>query len=590
MEKKSREMFVQGLIGNAEIEKAEVRQVNLNINGEVKQCFVTSKRNDSKTGTVVEIRTIFPDETFDVLELDFVQNSLKTNKVRNTTYEYLGPVLNPKKISEREFDQIDINKFTVDVDGYCVPLCVILTPYFKEKAKNAVFMTAIKSLNLVDDKRVNTVVNDSKNSKKFEVNIYDNINISILDEKDNVVNVNSLSNKKLNGILKVNDNMRFMEIIANKDKTREPIVGGEARMENVVVNKNNDELTVEKVKERLTTVYNKYKDNVAEEMIGSILIADVILGETEFTKIEKETVFGAFIGKELKDAVTTPEGSMLVSDTFNKVKTINNMSEDEVVSELVNVSKIVGFENIEDKVSFMKGVVKTMQELTNSKIDKPEEEVERVEAEIVTDKARIEKVVNNLNKNEDKKEETSVIPASKSKYNSKNKVFVGMVKYIHDTMGDTGLTKYSDELTMIHKLLGKETIMDVAKNNKSVKEVLCKYTRNEINTSVGKGFDLVNELLNVLHKTILGYEDINVLANMPIDMKVKLVYLLLENQDMNLSDMTIEDRALFYIILRDSLLKVSVEDMLQGKSSGEFSIARARVSMQNKDIVIKYIA
>ena len=590
MEKKSREMFVQGLIGNAEIEKAEVRQVNLNINGEVKQCFVTSKRNDSKTGTVVEIRTIFPDETFDVLELDFVQNSLKTNKVRNTTYEYLGPVLNPKKISEREFDQIDINKFTVDVDGYCVPLCVILTPYFKEKAKNAVFMTAIKSLNLVDDKRVNTVVNDSKNSKKFEVNIYDNINISILDEKDNVVNVNSLSNKKLNGILKVNDNMRFMEIIANKDKTREPIVGGEARMENVVVNKNNDELTVEKVKERLTTVYNKYKDNVAEEMIGSILIADVILGETEFTKIEKETVFGAFIGKELKDAVTTPEGSMLVSDTFNKVKTINNMSEDEVVSELVNVSKIVGFENIEDKVSFMKGVVKTMQELTNSKIDKPEEEVERVEAEIVTDKARIEKVVNNLNKNEDKKEETSVILASKSEYNSKNKVFVGMVKYIHDTMGDTGLTKYSDELTMIHKLLGKETIMDVAKNNKSVKEVLCKYTRNEINTSVGKGFDLVNELLNVLHKTILGYEDINVLANMPIDMKVKLVYLLLENQDMNLSDMTIEDRALFYIILRDSLLKVSVEDMLQGKSSGEFSIARARVSMQNKDIVIKYIA
>lgn len=590
MEKKSREMFVQGLIGNAEIEKAEVRQVNLNINGEVKQCFVSSKRNDSKTGTVVEIRTIFPDETFDVLELDFVQNSLKTNKVRNTTYEYLGPVLNPKKISEREFDQIDINKFTVDVDGYCVPLCVILTPYFKEKAKNAVFMTAIKSLNLVDDKRVNTVVNDSKNSKKFEVNIYDNINISILDEKDNVVNVNSLSNKKLNGILKVNDNMRFMEIIANKDKTREPIVGGEARMENVVVNKNNDELTVEKVKERLTTVYNKYKDNVAEEMIGSILIADVILGETEFTKIEKETVFGAFIGKELKDAVTTPEGSMLVSDTFNKVKTINNMSEDEVVSELVNVSKIVGFENIEDKVSFMKGVVKTMQELTNSKIDKPEEEVERVEAEIVTDKARIEKVVNNLNKNEDKKEETSVILASKSEYNSKNKVFVGMVKYIHDTMGDTGLTKYSDELTMIHKLLGKETIMDVAKNNKSVKEVLCKYTRNEINTSVGKGFDLVNELLNVLHKTILGYEDINVLANMPIDMKVKLVYLLLENQDMNLSDMTIEDRALFYIILRDSLLKVSVEDMLQGKSSGEFSIARARVSMQNKDIVIKYIA
>lgn len=590
MEKKSREMFVQGLIGNAEIEKAEVRQVNLNINGEVKQCFVSSKRNDSKTGTVVEIRTIFPDETFDVLELDFVQNSLKTNKVRNTTYEYLGPVLNPKKISEREFDQIDINKFTVDVDGYCVPLCVILTPYFKEKAKNAVFMTAIKSLNLVDDKRVNTVVNDSKNSKKFEVNIYDNINISILDEKDNVVNVNSLSNKKLNGILKVNDNMRFMEIIANKDKTREPIVGGEARMENVVVNKNNDELTVEKVKERLTTVYNKYKDIVAEEMIGSILIVDVILGETEFTNIEKETVFRAFIGKELKDAVTTPEGSMLVADTFNKVKTINNMSEDEVVSELVNVSKIVGFENIEDKVSFMKEVVKTMQELTNSKIDKPEEEVERVEAEIVTDKARIEKVVNNLNKNEDKKEETSVIPASNSEYNSKNKVFVGMVKYIHDTMGDTGLTKYSDELTMIHKLLGKETIMNVAKNNKSVKEVLCKYTRNEINTSVGKGFDLVNELLNVLHKTILGYEDINVLADMPIDMKVKLVYLLLENQDINLSDMTIDDKALFYIILRDSLLKVSVEDMLQGKPSGEFSIARLRVSMQNKDIVMKYIA
>ena len=590
MEKKSREMFVQGLVGNAEIEKAEVRQVNLNINGEVKQCFVSSKRNDSNPGTIVEIRTIFPDETFDVLELDFVQNSLKTNKVRNTTYEYLGPVLNPKKISEREFDQIDINKFTVDVDGYCVPLCVILTPYFKEKAKNAVFMTAIKSLNLVDDKRVNTVVNDSKNNKKFEVNIYDNINISILDEKDNVVNVNSLSNKKLNEILKVNDNMRFMEIIANKDKTREPIVGGKARMENVVVNKNKDELTVEKVKERLTTVYNKYKDIVVEEMIGPILIVDVILGETEFTNIEKETVFGAFIGKELKDVVTTPEGSMLVSDTFNKVKTMDNMSEDEVVSELVNVSKIVGFENIEDKVSFMKEVVKTIQELTNSKIDKPEEEVERVEAEIITDKARIEKVVNNLNKNEDEKEKTSVIPASKSEYSSNNKVFVGMVKYIHDTMGDTGLTKYSDELTMIHKLLGKETIMDVAKNNKSVKEVLCKYTRNEINASVGKGFALVNELLNVLHKTILGYEDINVLANMPIDIKVKLVYLLLENKDMNLSDMTIEDRALFYIILRDSLLKVSAEDMMQGKSSGEFSIARARVSMQNKDIVMKYIA
>ena len=195
MEKKTREMFIQGLAGTAELEKAELRQVNLNVNGKNVQCFITSKRNDTKTGTTVSVISVFADETYDVLEMDFIQNSLKTNKVRNTTFEYLGPALNPKVISEREFNVIDINKFTVDVEGFYVPLSVILTPYFKEKAKNAVFMTAIRSLELVDDKRFKTIVNENKNNRKYEVNVFDNINISLLDEKGNEIDlINKIAN------------------------------------------------------------------------------------------------------------------------------------------------------------------------------------------------------------------------------------------------------------------------------------------------------------------------------------------------------------------------------------------------------------
>ena len=54
--------------------------------------------------------------------------------------------------------------------------------------------------------------------------------------------------------------------------------------------------------------------------------------------------------------------------------------------------------------------------------------------------------------------------------------------------------------------------------------------------------------------------------------------------------MSIEDKALFYIILRNGMLSITVNDMVNNGATGEFSLARARVSVRNREIVKQYIA
>lgn len=594
MEKKSREMFVQGLVGNAEIEKAEVRQVNLNINGKNVQCFITSKRNDTKTGTTVSVISIFADETYDVLEMDFIQNSLKTNKVRNTTYEYLGPVLNPKKISEREFDQIDINKFTVDVDGYCVPLCVILTPYFKEKAKNAVFMTAIRSLELVDDKRFKTIVNENKNNRKYEVNIYDNINISLLDEKGNEIDLNKVSNKKIKDIVNIGDNKRYMDIISNKNQNNnDGIEKGRSRMENVIALDAKDKVIIDTVNERISTTVANYKDKVNKDALMNIALFNILLSVEEFNKIEQETMFGAIMGIEIENGVVTPEGSVLLAEAVNKIKNVATIllneegkDEAEAIKKLIDICKIEGLENAKDKAVVVEEIFKTVESLTKAE---EKEEVESIDVEIITNKSKIEQVVDTIEK--DKKVKNEVVSVGKAKvYKSTNKIFSGMVKYIHENLGDDGLVKYGDTLTMIHDLLSREALEGVAKFNKDVKEVLHRYNRDEIENSLAKGLDMVNSLLTVLGKQVVGYENLKEVSKLPIGMKVKLVYLLMGNNDVELSNMSIEDKALFYIILRNGMLSITVNDMVNNGPTREFSLARAKVSVRNKEIVKHYIA
>ena len=165
-----------------------------------------------------------------------------------------------------------------------------------------------------------------------------------------------------------------------------------------------------------------------------------------------------------------------------------------------------------------------------------------------------------------------------------------MVKYIHENLGDDGLVKYGDTLTMIHDLLSREALEGVAKFNKDVKEVLYRYNRDEIENSLAKGLDMVNSLLTVLSKQVVGYENLKEVSKLPIDMKVKLVYLLMGNNDAELSNMSIEDKALFYIILRNGMLSITVNDMVNNGATGEFSLARARVSVRNREIVKQYIA
>ena len=594
MEKKTREMFIQGLAGTAELEKAELRQVNLNVNGKNVQCFITSKRNDTKTGTTVSVISVFADETYDVLEMDFIQNSLKTNKVRNTTFEYLGPALNPKVISEREFNVIDINKFTVDVEGFYVPLSVILTPYFKEKAKNAVFMTAIRSLELVDDKRFKTIVNENKNNRKYEVNVFDNINISLLDEKGNEIDLNKVSNKKIKDIVNIGDNKRYMDIISNKNQNNnDGIEKGRSRMENVIAVDAKDKVIIDTVNERICTTVANYKDKVNKDALMTIALFNILLSVEEFNKIEQETMFGTIMGIEIENGVVTPEGSVLLAEAINKAKNaatilLNEEGKDEAegIKELIDICKIEGLENAKDKAVVVEEIFKTVESLTKGE---EKEEVESIDAEIITDKSKIEQVVDTIEK--DKKVKNEVVSVGKAKvYKSTNKIFSGMVKYIHENLGDDGLVKYGDTLTMIHDLLSREALEGVAKFNKDVKEVLYRYNRDEIENSLAKGLDMVNSLLTVLSKQVVGYENLKEVSKLPIDMKVKLVYLLMGNNDAELSNMSIEDKALFYIILRNGMLSITVNDMVNNGATGEFSLARARVSVRNREIVKQYIA
>lgn len=527
MKKENREMFVKGLVANATVDKGEVRQVNLNINGKDESCFVTSKRNESKTGTVVEVITLFGDDTYEVLAIDFVQNSLKTNNITCTTYEYIGPVLGQKTISERTMSQIDINKFTVNVNDYYVPLSVILTPYFKDKAKNAVMATAIKSLDLISMDRVNTKIKDRGNNKDFQISIFDNINLCVLDENKNIVNVDSMSNKKLNKLLNKDDNKRYFEIIASK------------------------------------VCYNKDNNRGDEEMKKGT--------ENKVDTVETEVVTD-------KSKISKVERVVSGADTDNK--NYNYFKDGSVDDMIDNYMLLV--EKLKDATANIERIIAT----DNGTASK--EYREKLE-NLIGSESNTEKFIETESKS-DNKVETTLVVTNNVSYDINNKVFGGMVKYICDTQGDKGLVKYKEELTMIYNLLSKETIKNVAKTNKSIHDILTRYERNEIVESPVKGFDVVSELLDTLHKCVYKYEDLNKLAKLPIDVKVKLIYLLLEDEETELKDMTIENRSMMYVIFRNSLLRITREDMLQNNSSGDFSIAQAKTSVRNRAVVKKYIA
>lgn len=527
MKKENREMFVKGLVADAIVDKAEVRQVNLNINGKDEICFVTSKRNESKTGTIVEVITLFGDDTYEVLAIDFVQNSLKTNNITCTTYEYIGPVLGQKTISERTMSQIDINKFTVNVNDYYVPLSVILTPYFKEKAKNAVMATAIKSLDLISMDRVNTKTKDRGNNKDFQISIFDNINLCILDDNKNILNVDNVSNKKLNKLIDKDDNKRYFEIIASKvSYTKEDNNKGDKEMKKDIENK---------------------ADTVETEVV------------TDKSKISKvERVIGSENTNDNKNYKFVKDGS--VDDMLNNYMLLVEKLKDATA----NIERIIATDN---------GAI--------SEADK--EKLEKV----MNSETTIEKFIETESKPNNN--ENVLVVTNNISSDINNKVFSGMVKYICDNQGDKGLIKYKEELTMIHNLLGKESIKNIAKTNKSINDILNRYERSEIEESLVKGFDVVSGLLDTLYKDVYKYEELNKLAKLPVDIKVKLIYLLLEDEETELKTMSIDDRSMMYVMFRNSLLKITRDEMLQNNSSGDFTCAQASMSVKNRKIVMKYM-
>lgn len=526
MKKENREMFVKGLVANTTVNKGEVRQVNLNINGKDETCFVTSKRNDSKTGTVVEVITLFGDDTYEVLAIDFVQNSLKTNNITCTTYEYVGPVLGERIISERTMSEIDIDKFTVNVNDYYVPLSVILTPYFKDKAKNAVMATAIKSLDLVSTDRVITKIKDRGNNKDFQISIFDNINLCILDENKNIVNVDNISNKQINKLLNKDDNKRYFEIIASKIVHTKDTNRGDKEMKKGTENE---------------------VDTVETE---------VITDKSKISKVER-VVSGE--NTENKNYSYFKDGSVddMIDNYMLLVEKLKNAT--------ANIERIIATDNV--------NITKACRE----KLEK-----------VIGVDSNVENVIE-TESTPDNNDNTLVVSNNISS-DTNNIIYSGMVKYICDTQGDKGLIKYKEELTMIHNLLGEETLINVTKTNKSIFDIVNRYERNEIEESSVKGFDVVSELLDTLHKCVYKYEDLNKLVKLPIDIKVKLIYLLLGDTETELNNMSIEDRAMMYVIFRNSLLRISREDMVQNNSSGDFTTAQAKMSVRNRTVVKKYIA
>ncbi len=371
---------------------------------------------------------------------------------------------------------------------------------------------------------------------------------------------------------------------------QEEIIGGESRMENVVTEINNDSIILNTVEKRIISIRDKYLPLLSDKgQINDIMNIALTLGEEGFNKIENEQVFRTMMGlPSNKETVNTKEaatiiGQALISATELSNMDMTNISDDEAVAKCLSLFKITdSIDSIVNKEEFLKNVITIVDNVLNK------EEVEKVEAEIVVeDESKQHNVVGN--KSENKEVNNIVVVDNRPKQMTNNKVYVGMVKYISDTLGDTGLVKYTKLLSMIHDKLGKEAIANIAKSNKTVNSILNMYSRSEIELNIVKGYDVVSELIKVLGSSVYGYEEMNIIMGLPVDIKVKLVYLLLEKEDVTIETLSIEDRALFYIVLNRSL-NVTVDDMRQTNSSGEFTLTRARVSVRNRETVKKYIA
>lgn len=716
-----KDMLVDKFVIDASNEKAELRQVDLKVGNGIKTCFVVSKKKN-----IVQIKSIFADDTVEELEIEFVQNSLKIVSAKASTYLYKGG-MDLQLLSEKEIKSLDINKHAVSIDDLYVPVNVLLTPYFKEKATNVVLSGAIKSLNMVGDNRI-----ENKDDESKEIKLHTVIDMNVYDKDNKIVeNVKNLSNKNILKLSKINDNVLYMGILAgnyntdkivsgtaknhnvvntntfdetsfiqecaknmkeymnmenkseieitaflinkmskedcelllnnkifrqslmletteentvdidsallgnglfeiqglkdlkedekidlvmdlsimkNKDKIKD--IGTfkvqvkllmeenikdeikdkeEVKMENIVNELQNDVVILNSVEKRLEGIKSKYQSYVSNDQLQMILKIAIVLGESEFNKIENEQIFRSTFGLEInEDTVNNREAAMIIANSLKAIanildlKSVNGKEELDKQLAIYKISDSI--DNVINKEEFVSNVIDIIERLT-----KIEENIETVETEIVNSVAKQENVVETKVKNKSNIQDIVPVNKEKEKKVSNNKVYIDMVKYISDTLGDKGLDKYKNELCFIHERLGKETIFNVAKNNKSINEILTRYTRNEINDSLAKGFEVISDLLCTLKKNIHGYEEIDTLIKLPVDVKVKLVYSLLEMNDITLDEMSIEDRALFYIILNKSL-NVTTADMRQRNSSGEFALAHARTSVRNRHIVIRFIA
>lgn len=715
-----KDMLVDKFVMDASNEKADLRQIDLKVGNVIRTCFVVSKKKN-----IVQIKSIFSDDTVEELEIEFVQNSLKMVSAKASTYLYKGG-MDLQLISEKEIESLDLNKYAVSVGDLYVPVNVLLTPYFKEKATNVVLSGAIKSLNMVSDNRIK-----SKDDNSKEIKLHTVIDLNVYDKDNKIVeDVKNLSSKNIAKLSKINDNVLYMSILAdnyNTDKIvsgtaknhnvvntfnetefvkecankmkdymamenkseleitaflmskmskedcelllnnkmfRESVMLGttdentldidsellgnglfeiqglsslkeedkidlvmdlsmmvnkdkikdigifkaqvrllleennkddikdkeEVKMENVIDELQNDVVILNAVEKRFESIKAKYQPLVTSGQLKMVIEMALVLGEEIFNKIENEQVFRTMFGLKIdNDIVNNKEAAMTIAQTLQIVTKISDLKSskldnEEELNKQLSVFKITdSMDNVINKEEFISNVLEIVERIT-----KGEDKVETFEAEVVNNVVKQENVAKTKVENKSTPQEIVVARNNDNKV-SNNKVYTNMVKYICDTLGDAGLVKYNNELTMIHDMLGKETLGNIAKSNKSINDILTRYTRDEINKSIAKGFEVVGDLLTTLKKNIHGCEEIGALIKLPLDIKVKLVYSLLEMNDVMLETMSIEDRALFYIILNKSL-NVTLEDMRQKNSSGDFTLARARVSVANREVVNKHIA
>lgn len=595
-------------------DKLEVSKVVLKQSVITRDCMLLYKAG-SKADTL-QIRYVNNDNTIDQLELKF-KSKLTVEKAVMTTNEF--NLLDPYKvISTTEIDDIDINTYEMKLDGFYVPVAVILSEFLRSRATTKQLQLLLKDLNVMDEKRITVGKVSLSKSKKINQAIID-LNLYKNTGDKNPVDLTNNNWRRMESVLDMKeDNKQCIEIL-NKSADAYKLELSEEKEEedkeicsnNMVEGKIEEETEVDEVSDEKKEIHEKLVKKGVDLLASvhaifedsdegiELSILNLLYDEEKINSFINLKPIRAFLGLEMNDDTkdaTTPEDFMLLGEIVTSLSdmldNINKSTDEEVeqlVKDVISARLVTGLSEEEMKDVNFNEVLSTIEERfkdimeskTNDKDnaefelgvsnmvagkDKDDEDVEEDTFLVGREEDEKESQDDNLNDSIDEVLEKSISEISKHEnvekenktnnnvnadmYEENNIVYNSMLKEcLVEQKGDINkvFAIYGNELNTVKNLFTPSLINSYSKKYDNVAKAMYKHTVYEIKSDLINSLDTVKELLDALAYSVPGYGNIkNMIAKLPIDIKVNMIFALCNVTDKNVAKLTFEEKVKFY--------------------------------------------